>query len=98
MDQAAAMEPPMHPKSDHDSTRQGLARKRAEQAYSPERLLQEEELDEGLLDSFPASDPVSISQPSTAMPAVSNRRTTTPAGTAGDAARRLASEKGNRRG
>lgn len=68
----------MNPKQDYpkggDSPRERLARKRAEQAYSPERLLQEEELDEGLLDSFPASDPISISQPTTAAPTVSNQR------------------------
>jgi hypothetical protein len=87
------MEPTMQPKSEQDlsyqkqtrqrqarqkQARERLARGRAKQAYSPERLQQDEELDEGLVDSFPASDPVSISQPSTAMPAFRNRRRSDP--------------------
>jgi hypothetical protein len=49
----------------------------SDQDERPRRLSrrdQEEALDEGLQDSFPASDPVSISQPTTAMPINSQLR------------------------
>lgn len=52
----------------------------------------EDELEEGLRDTFPASDPVAISQPTTATPSKTDR----PMAAAGDKARSVATKRHSR--
>lgn len=62
-----------------------------EQHRTPEDV--EDELDEGLRDTFPASDPVAISQPTTATPSKSDH----PLAESGDEAREAADRNRHRR-
>lgn len=69
----------MHPKRQTDTLGQAARFAASADWRDPGRDVltreqQEEELDAGLIGSFPASDPVAICQPTTAMPAIASHR------------------------